>query len=131
MREALMLFDQVINSKWFIETSMILFLNKMDLFQKKIKRVPIKRYFPEYKAEEGDVNQASEFFRRKFRKLNRSPNGDSRTIYIHFTTATETDLLKRVMLSVYGGYHCWQRPIVKLTPCTDIIITRNVRVHVM
>ena len=33
MEEALQLFDQIINSKWFKTTSMILILNKKDLFE--------------------------------------------------------------------------------------------------
>ena len=36
MVEALNLFDEICNSKWFLETAMILFLNKSDLFEEKI-----------------------------------------------------------------------------------------------
>ena len=36
MTEALNLFDEICNSRWFRETSMILFLNKRDLFQAKV-----------------------------------------------------------------------------------------------
>lgn len=43
-----MLFDSICNNKWFEKTSIILFLNKMDLFQEKIKRSPITICFPEY-----------------------------------------------------------------------------------
>ena len=38
MVESLMLFDSVVNSRWFIRTSIILFLNKYDLFVLKLKR---------------------------------------------------------------------------------------------
>lgn len=34
--EALELFAQIVNSKWFKESSIILFLNKKDLFEKKV-----------------------------------------------------------------------------------------------
>lgn len=37
--EALELFQQISNSKWFAETSLILFLNKKDLFEKKVCRL--------------------------------------------------------------------------------------------
>merc|ERR1712048_1408681 len=36
MEEALQLFEQIVNSKWFRSTSMILFLNKKDLFEQKM-----------------------------------------------------------------------------------------------
>ena len=35
--EALELFQQISNSKWFQDTSLILFLNKKDLFEKKVR----------------------------------------------------------------------------------------------
>jgi GTPase SAR1 family protein len=43
MDEAISLFDEICNSRWFEDTSMILFLNKKDLFEKKIKKVSIKQ----------------------------------------------------------------------------------------
>jgi guanine nucleotide-binding protein G(i) subunit alpha len=48
MQEALTLFDSICNSRWFVLTSIILFLNKVDLFKEKIMRSPIEKYFPEY-----------------------------------------------------------------------------------
>jgi len=34
-----MLFDSIVNSRWFIRTSIILFLNKYDLFAEKLKKI--------------------------------------------------------------------------------------------
>ena len=48
MAESLILFESVINSRWFLRTSIILFLNKIDLFRAKLPRVPLEQYFPEY-----------------------------------------------------------------------------------
>ena len=48
MHEALKLFKDICNTKWFAETAIILFLNKKDLFEKKIKKVPLKTCFPDY-----------------------------------------------------------------------------------
>jgi len=44
MEESLALFESVVNSRWFLRTSIILFLNKIDLFKTKIRRVPLERY---------------------------------------------------------------------------------------
>ncbi|KAI7831563.1 G-protein complex alpha subunit GpaA/FadA [Gamsiella multidivaricata] len=46
--EALMLFDQICNSQWFIDTAMIMFMNKTDIFKEKIKHSNISTYFPDY-----------------------------------------------------------------------------------
>ncbi len=43
-----MLFDSICNSQWFVNTSMILFLNKIDIFREKIRNSPVKKYFPDY-----------------------------------------------------------------------------------
>lgn len=43
MEETLSIFDEICNSQWFTKTSMILFLNKRDLFEEKIKRVPLRK----------------------------------------------------------------------------------------
>ncbi len=48
MQESLMLFDQIVNSFWFRNTTFILFLNKIDLFKQKIERVDLKVCFPNY-----------------------------------------------------------------------------------
>ena len=48
MHESMKLFDSICNNKWFTETSIILFLNKKDLFEKKIYKSPLTICFPDY-----------------------------------------------------------------------------------
>ena len=48
MHESMKLFDSICNNKWFTETSIILFLNKKDLFEEKIPRSPLSICYPEY-----------------------------------------------------------------------------------
>ena len=48
MHESMKLFDSICNNKWFTETSIILFLNKKDLFEKKITKSPLTICFPDY-----------------------------------------------------------------------------------
>ncbi|KAG9475154.1 hypothetical protein GDO78_003556 [Eleutherodactylus coqui] len=50
MHESLKLFDSICNNKWFTDTSIILFLNKKDIFQDKIRKSPLTICFPEYKG---------------------------------------------------------------------------------
>ena len=51
MQESLRLFNSTCNSKWFTDTSIILFLNKKDLFEEKIKRSSLNVCFPEYSGQ--------------------------------------------------------------------------------
>ena len=48
MHEALTLFDSICNSRWFIKTSIILFLNKIDRFKEKLPISPLNKYFPDF-----------------------------------------------------------------------------------
>lgn len=99
MHEALMLFESIANSKYFEKAALILFLNKIDLFREKLASgmSPINKYFPEYQGKNTDIAAAQEFFAEKFRNLVRQPNKE---IYVHYTNATDTDLLKKTMASV-------------------------------
>lgn len=97
MHEALMLFESLINGEWFRDKPIILFLNKIDLFREKLPKSPIRTHFPDYQGNEGDEKAATEYFANKFRSINKNAN---REIYIHFTTATDTNLLKTTMQSV-------------------------------
>ena len=46
--EALTLFEEICNCKYFHSTPLILFLNKSDLLKKKIKKVDIAEFFDDY-----------------------------------------------------------------------------------
>lgn len=97
MYEALMLFESICNSKWFTNTSIILFLNKADLFQRKIFKSNISDYFPDYKGSPTDYHLARSFFKHRFTVLNANAK---KQIYVHYTVATDTQLLAFVMDSV-------------------------------
>ncbi|KAL8901738.1 MAG: hypothetical protein Q9207_005049 [Kuettlingeria erythrocarpa] len=97
MQEALLLFESIMSLTWFKKSSIILFLNKIDLFKEKLTDKPIKDYFPDYSGAVDDYSAASQYFANKFRALNKT---EGREIYVHFTNATDTNLLKITMQSV-------------------------------
>jgi len=86
MQEALVLFGEIADSEWFESTSMILFLNKKDLFEEKIAKVPLRDYFSEYEGD-NDMESASLFIQEMFE----SKNPQEKDIYPHFTCATDTN----------------------------------------
>lgn len=69
--ESLVLFDSVVNSRWFMRTSIILFLNKVDLFKDKLGRSPLGNYFPDYSGG-NDVNRAAKYLLWRFNQVNRA-----------------------------------------------------------
>lgn len=92
-----MLFESILALPWFKRSSIILFLNKIDLFKEKLASSPIRDYFPDFAAEDTDYDLAKQYFAKKFRNLNRNPD---REIYVHYTNATDTNLLRITMQSV-------------------------------
>ena len=94
MEESLRLFDEVCNSPWFANTSLILFLNKSDIFREKIKHVDLNVAFPDYTGG-CDHDQAQQYIERRFLALNRDPA--SRHVYRHVTCATDTKNIKFVL----------------------------------
>ena len=94
MEESLRLFDEVCNSPWFAKTSLILFLNKSDLFREKIKHVDLSVVFPDYTGG-NDHEKAQQYIERRFLALNRDPG--NRHVYRHVTCATDTKNIKFVL----------------------------------
>ncbi|RXN30497.1 guanine nucleotide-binding G(o) subunit alpha-like protein [Labeo rohita] len=71
------------------DPSMILFMNKIDLFQEKILHSGrhLRHYLPQFRGADCDVDAAARFIAAMFVSLNTTP---SKLIYHHFTTATDT-----------------------------------------
>ncbi|KAK9702073.1 guanine nucleotide-binding protein subunit alpha [Basidiobolus ranarum] len=96
MHEALTLFDSICNSRWFVKTSIILFLNKIDLFKVKLITSPMKQYFPDYHGG-SDYESGCDYIQQRFMSLNRSY---TKQVYPHFTCATDTNQMRFVMTAV-------------------------------
>ncbi|CAO3661358.1 unnamed protein product [Umbelopsis vinacea] len=106
MQEALTLFDSICNSRWFVKTSIILFLNKIDRFAEKLPVSPLSDYFSDFRGG-NNYDAACDYILNRFVSLNQS---DDKQIYTHFTCATDTQQVKFVMAAV-----------------NDIIIQNNLR----
>lgn len=97
MHESLKLFDEICNSKWFEKVPIILFLNKKDLFETKIKDKNITVAFPDYTGGQ-NYDEASKYVEEQFRSLNE--NVDEKAVYSYFTCATDTENIKLIFTSV-------------------------------
>ncbi|KAK7820178.1 hypothetical protein U0070_003589 [Myodes glareolus] len=106
MHESMKLFDSMCN-KWFTDTSIILFLNKKDLFEEKITQSPLTICFPEYTGA-NKYDEAASYIQSKFEDLNKRK--DTKEIYTQFTCATDTKNVQFVFDAV-----------------TDVIIKNNLK----
>jgi len=101
MMESIELFKTTINNEWFSGVkghapSVILFFNKSDLFQEKIKKIDLKSCFQEYTGG-CNFDNAQKFIEKKFLECNQNPK---RHIYSHVTCATDTQNINVVFSAV-------------------------------
>ncbi|KAK4688711.1 hypothetical protein P7C73_g1409, partial [Tremellales sp. Uapishka_1] len=114
MQEAMTLFESVANSRWFTKTSIILFLNKIDLFREKLPISPLVDSFPDYRGG-NNYDAACGYLLDKFIKLNQNPSKSvyavSRDLVLttgessdkveqHYTDATDTKALTFVISAI-------------------------------
>ena len=85
MHESIKLFHTICSIKWFLNSPIVLFLNKKDVFDEKIVYSPLNKCFPEYTG--GDNKKvASKYIWEQFCKERRA----SRQLYRHYTCAKDT-----------------------------------------
>ena len=97
IQESLLLFDEIVNSRYFIDTPVIFFLNKKDIFQKKIATKKLADFFPDYQGPAHDFDACSKYMLQKFTSR---INDANREFYPYITCATDTDNVKNIFDTV-------------------------------
>jgi GTPase SAR1 family protein len=93
MHDSICLFEHICNLRWFMQTSMILFLNKKDLFADKIQKIPLSMCFEDY-DEVDDYDNCVQYIRDQFESRNKTPA--QKQIYSHVTCATDKSNVEKV-----------------------------------
>ena len=71
LMDSLAHFDEIVNSRWFMRTSIVLFLSNIRLFEAKLAKSPLYRHFPDYSGA-NDVACATKYILRQFEQVNRA-----------------------------------------------------------
>ena len=100
MVDSLDLFDEICNNEFFKDTSIILFLNKKDLFEEKIKTKSIKlcEEFESFEGDEQSYDETTSYIKDVFVSKNR--HASSKTIFTHLTCATDSNNVEKVFNDV-------------------------------
>ena len=96
MHESLKLFDSICNIKSFAKASMLLVLNKRDVFDETDLYSPLSRCFKEYTGAE-DKYEASSYILNQFGKQNKSGTA----LNMHFTCAKDSENVHILFNVVY------------------------------
>ncbi|KAG0025029.1 guanine nucleotide-binding protein subunit alpha [Podila clonocystis] len=98
LQDALALFNSIVNHKLFDQTSIILFLNKIDIFQRKLEEgsTQVSKFFPEYRGA-NDYFSTTVFFQYRFMQQCKDLQ---KQVYTHFTHATDTNQMRVIVVAV-------------------------------
>ncbi|KAI5474987.1 guanine nucleotide-binding protein alpha subunit [Pseudohyphozyma bogoriensis] len=96
MTESETLWDSISNSRWFKRTTIILFLNKIDIFQAKLPMYKFSDFNPDYKGPNTYADTTA-FIVDRFKGFYRSAD---KPLFVHLTCATDTATLKVVLMAV-------------------------------
>lgn len=99
LEESRDIFDTIVNNVIFGNVSIILFLNKYDLLEKKVANpeTDIRWYFPQFAGNSHSVQDVQAFILAMFTGVRRDAK---KPLYHHFTTAVDTENIKVVFNSV-------------------------------
>ncbi|KAJ3306059.1 hypothetical protein HDV03_000596 [Kappamyces sp. JEL0829] len=114
-------FEMIVNHKLLVKPDIILFLNKRDLFEEKIKKSSIAKHFPGFNPgtsaalttgakEKRRYELGIAFFRAKFLEQVARPKRDGedaarsyKTTTIHTTCCTDTGAMKKILVDVVNA----------------------------
>ncbi|XP_014088630.1 guanine nucleotide-binding protein subunit alpha homolog [Bactrocera oleae] len=99
LEESKNIFDTIVNNNTFKGISIILFLNKTDLLEQKVRNpeTDIRWYYPQFSGNPHSLLDVQNFTLQMFMSVHKSPQS---RIYHHFTTAIDTRNMKVVFNSV-------------------------------
>lgn len=96
LEESLRLFGEVTASNYFRPTSWILFLNKSDLLEAKIKKNPLNSFFPEIPADKAsNFEEGCKYIQSRYQM-----NFKGSRLYTYVTCAIDTSNCKKVFTAV-------------------------------
>jgi len=110
MIESVQVFQDTLAFRCFEKTGVILFFNKSDLMEEKVRRVPITVAFPKYRGAQ-EYKPSVQYIQDYFMNLNKNPE---REMFAHVTTATDAANVEKVFNDVQQCVVNWSLKIAGL-----------------
>ncbi|XP_015189419.1 PREDICTED: guanine nucleotide-binding protein subunit alpha homolog [Polistes dominula] len=99
LEESRNIFDTIVNNMTFGGVSIILFLNKTDLLDRKVRSndTNVRWYFPQFTGDSHSMKDVQNFILEMFISVKKDPR---KPLFHHFTTAVDTENIKVVFNAV-------------------------------
>lgn len=104
LEDSFILWKAICSSKLLSRTILILFLNKMDILEQKIRNgVTVKRFLPSYGDRPNETNDVVKYLRQKFKDTVRYCSPEPRVCHIYPTSVIDTKNMSVTLISVRDG----------------------------
>ncbi|KAG1726028.1 guanine nucleotide binding protein, alpha subunit [Suillus paluster] len=104
LEDSFILWKAICSSKLLSGTILILFLNKMDILEQKIRNgIMVKRFLPSYGDRPNETNDVVKYLRQKFKDTVRYCSPEPRICHIYPTSVTDTKAMAVTLTSVRDG----------------------------
>ncbi|OAX39062.1 G-alpha-domain-containing protein [Rhizopogon vinicolor AM-OR11-026] len=104
LEDSLILWRAICSSKLLSRTILILFLNKIDILEEKIRDgIMVNRFLPSYGHRPNETSEVVKYLRQKFKDTVRHCSPEPRTCHIYTTSVTDTKTTAVTLISVRDG----------------------------
>jgi len=104
LEDSCRLWDMICSSRLLSHVNIIIFLNKMDLLEKKLASgIKINHYLSSFSRRENDANVFMKYMREQFRVVFNKHSQGSRPFYCYSTSVVDTAATTNTIRSVRDG----------------------------
>jgi len=104
IEDSIQLWTSITSNRLLADTPLVLFLNKCDILEAKLKSgIQFSKYIVSYADRPNDFHNTSNYLKKKFAGIHKQRSPKARTFYCHFTCVTDihtSSILRHVQDSV-------------------------------
>ncbi|KIK02627.1 hypothetical protein K443DRAFT_677470 [Laccaria amethystina LaAM-08-1] len=101
LEDSVLLWKAVCSNQLLANVNLVLFLNKCDILEKKLKSgIQVSKYIRSYRDRENDLDNVSKYLRSKFSAIHREYSPNPRRFYAFCTSMTDTATTAGIIASV-------------------------------
>ncbi|KAH9835198.1 guanine nucleotide binding protein, alpha subunit [Rhodofomes roseus] len=101
LEDSVVLWKTIVSNPLLAKTSIVLFLNKVDIFKAKLEAgIKLSKYIVSYGNRTNDFDSTSIYLKRKFAQIHKERSPEPRMFYCHFTTVTDTKSTQHILADV-------------------------------
>jgi len=101
LEDSVLLWKTIVSNPLLAKTSIVLFLNKVDIFKAKLEAgIKLSKFILSYGDRSNDFESTSTYLKRKFAQIHKDRSPEPRMFYCHFTTVTDTKSTQHILTDV-------------------------------